>query len=228
MKMISTRWLYSELPISLRELSSLMLANQYSEKSGRGFLLSSSNSESLTGKYIEKTIENIYIEDPLGNKIQSQSTVYYICKFEWNSKSKLLSITDPPRSLRKFINEIRSMVGLGVVVADINFDIEKWISEIESRNCILTIDNISCYGVRTKFDCLAKINVKGTTDVRRDLEALLDGKTYKLDSLKFRIEFENGVSANGELTKTGSCKFSTSSTTFFTKQLRDSLEPCIP
>ena len=71
--MIKAKWLYSELPLTLIELSRLMKEQQYSEETGLGFLLSVSTPSKLSGKYVEKQVQRSVVEDPFG-EVTKQTT----------------------------------------------------------------------------------------------------------------------------------------------------------
>lgn len=222
--MIKAKWLYSEIPTSLRQLSELMLASQYSEKSGSGFLLSTATEDTLSGRYIEKVINRSIIEDPFGEISEVHTVSYYTCRFNWRSDSKLLCITEPPRSLRKFINCLHDILGLGLVVAEMTVCPDKWLSEIEKRGTNLTVTKLSSFGINTPHESLAKIAVTAKKDVRNDFYELIGQRQHKVDCVCFSIDYSNDIHAACELLKTGACKVKSSSPSFVLDELRHTLE----
>lgn len=222
--MVKAKWLYFEIPTSLKELSKLMLANQYSEESGFGFLLSNSTENSLSGRYIERVIQSSVIESPFGELSQIETVSYYICRFNWTSGSKLLCLIDPPRSLRKFTNCLHDMLGLGLVIAEPSVSPDQWLNEIEKHASSVIVNHISSFGIHTPSDSLARIAVTGHRDVRNDFYELIGSMQHKVDCIKFVINYKNGVNAHGELTKTGACKIKCIDTTFILDEFRKTLE----
>ncbi|MGI2159757.1 hypothetical protein [Shewanella baltica] len=221
--MIKAKWLYSELPIPLGELSKLMKEHQYTESSGSGFLLTASTSTKLVGKYIEKVILKNVVEDPFGGISEVESINYYTCHFNWSAESSFMYISEPPRSLRKFSNKLHGLTGLGLVLSELNVAPERWLGLIEEEADNLRILQISSYGIRTSLNSTAKITVSGTADVREAFAELVSDKRYLTDSIKFEAEFE-GMTVKGELTKSGVCKLNSPNLNFILEKLRSSLE----
>lgn len=221
--MIKVKWLYSELPIPLSELSKLMKDHQYTEGAGSGFLISTSTSTSLIGKYIEKTIQKSIIEDPFGSTSEIESINYYTCRFNWSSDSNYMFISEPPRSLRKFSNRLHSITNLGLVLSEVNVYPDRWLEIIEESADIVKVIKISSYGIRISHNSTAKVSVTGTQDVRTDHSKLIADKRYKVDSISFEAQFES-LLVKGELTKSGSCKLKSSNAGFILEKLRHSLE----
>ncbi|WP_067221117.1 hypothetical protein [Marinomonas gallaica] len=224
--MMKAKWLYSELPISLGELSQLMKKNQYSESTGSGFLLSTSTSKKLVGKYIEKVILKNLVEDPFGEISEVESINYYTCQFNWSDESHFMYISEPPRSLKKFSNKLHSLTGLGLVLSELSVAPECWLRRIEEEADEVKIFQISSYGIRTSLNSTAKIVVSGKTDVREAFAELVSDKRYLTDSIKFEAEFE-GMTVKGELTKSGSCRLTSPNLSFVLEKLRASLEKSI-
>lgn len=204
--MVKAKWLYSELPLSLDQITTLLLAEQYSDDKGEGFLLSSSGKQFLSGRYIEKTIGRSIVIDPFGNQSEQETVAYYTCKFSWQNGSKLLCITEPPRSLRKFLAKLHSLLGLGVVIADITIDPLEWLQKIESQLGITTITHISSFGIHTPVGGLAKISVSGKKDIRTDFDELISNRRHKVENVKFNLIYNNDIKASVELTRAGNCK----------------------
>ncbi|RZG17396.1 hypothetical protein EXT47_02775 [Pseudoalteromonas sp. CO342X] len=221
--MIKAKWLYSELPIPIGLLAKKMKENQYSENLGNGYLLSASTSTKLVGKYIERIIQKTVIEDPFGGTAEVESISYYTCHFNWHSDSNYLVILDPPRSLRKFINKLHEITGLGLVISELNISLEKWLTLIEESATDVKLLQISSYGIRTSQNSTAKVSVTGTKDVKEAFSSLVRDKRYLVDSIKFEACFDSLI-VSGEITKTGVCRLKTSNSTFTLDILRESLE----
>lgn len=221
--MIKAKWLYSELPVSLSQLSKMMKDNQYTESSGRGFLLSTSTVSKLSGKFIEKVVQKSVVEDPFGQTLDVESISYYVCNFNWISNSNYMYISEPPRSLRKFVNELHHLTGFGLVLSEVNISPEQWLKAVEGSADVVTILEISSYGIRTSQNSTAKVSVGGTSDIRAAFIDMMRGKRYLVDSVKFKAEYESLI-VKGELTKTGICRLKSSNTNFILEKLRGALE----
>ncbi|ELH4807165.1 hypothetical protein Q9X96_000135 [Vibrio vulnificus] len=220
--MIKAKWLYSELPVSLRQLGKLMKENQYSDDSGSGFLLSTSTDSKLIGKYIEKTALKTVVEDPFGNVAEMETISYYTCHFNWTSESNYMYVLEPPRSLRKFINKVRNLVGLGVIVSEVNVSPKLWLELIEKEADFVRIFQISTCGIKASNDASANVVVTGKGDVKAAFFDLVGDRRYLVDSVKFEASFDE-LSIKGELTKTGACRIKSPNANFVLDKLRESL-----
>ncbi len=221
--MIKAKWLYSELPLTLIELSKLMKEQQYSEEAGFGFLLSISTSSKLSGKYIEKLVQRTVVENPFGELSEIESVTYYICQFNWCNGSNFMYITNPPRSLRKFLNKLHGMTGLGFVLSEVNITPESWINCLESAADSFSVTQLSSYGIRVSQGSTAKVIVTGVDDIRGGFLSIVSEKKYLVDSVKFKAEFD-GLEVLGELTKLGICRLKSPNINIVLDKLREALE----
>lgn len=220
--MIKAKWLYSELPVTLRQLAKLMKGHQYTDSSGSGFLLSTSTETKLIGKYIEKIVQKTIVEDPFGNTSEIESPSYYTCHFNWCSESKYMYVLDPPRSLRKFINKVHSLTGLGLIISELNVSPKLWLELIEREADLVRIFQMSTYGIRVSDDATAKIVVTGKADVKATFLELVSDKRYLVDGVKFDADFD-GLLIKGELTKSGACRLKSANGNFILEKLRAAL-----
>ncbi|MEZ8532530.1 hypothetical protein AB9R81_07965 [Vibrio cyclitrophicus] len=221
--MIKAKWLYSELPLTLIELSRLMKEQQYSEETGLGFLLSVSTPSKLSGKYVEKLVQRSVVEDPFGEVTEIESVSYYTCQFSWSSSSKYMYVTNPPRSLRKFLNKLHDMTGLGLVLSEVNVAPELWVGYLEHSADSLKVTQLSSYGIRISQGATAKVTVNGIKDIRDDFTTIISDKRYLVDSVKFKAEFDN-LELLCELTRLGVCRLKSANVNFMLDKLREALD----
>lgn len=183
--MKKVKWLYADWPLPISDISKILLSNQYSDGRGHGFVLSSSGGAVISGKYIEKSFSKSIISDPFGNEVESIVVSYYVSKFNISESSLLIELIDPPRSLRKFISRMHSLLGLGLELSDISVDPLVWLQRIESITSDVVVSNISSSGIRVQKDGLAKISVSGKKDIRHEFSNLVGGKNRNIDTIKF-------------------------------------------
>lgn len=221
--MIKAKWLYSELPISINQLARLMKGHQYNESTGSGFLLSTSYSNRLIGKYIEKVVQISVIEDPFGVTSEVESISYYTCNFDWILDSNYLLIMEPPRSLRKFVNKLHDLTGLGLVISELNVCPKDWLLAIEKQADTTQVLQISAFGIKSSQTSTAKISVKGSSDVREAFSSIISNRRYLIDSIMFESNF-GSLTVKGELTKVGGGRIKTTNSAFALDIFRDALE----
>lgn len=204
--MLTVRWLKIIIPITLRVLSEKMLSNQYTDDSGKGFLLSSTISNRVSGKYIEKIINKSTVIDPFGNETESVTTDYYVLNFTFDD-SNYLEIKNPPRSMKKFISNLRDLVGLGLEVSEVSIDPLEWVNNIENSMFPVVVKHISASGIVVPKNALAKISISGEKDIRDEFDSMIGSKHRKIDSIKFISSYDDRQ-VTAELTNTGAIKFS--------------------
>lgn len=225
-KMKTIRWVKVKWPIHLVELSKLLLANQYDEAAGRGFVLFSSGKNKISGKYVEKIIEPTIIIDPFGNETELQVTTYYVSKFSFNNSSSLMELESPPRSIRKLIAELHSIVGLGLEFSDIKVDPLVWLQELESLHSTVLVRHISSSGISVPKSGLAKISVSGKKDIRSEFNRLVGKRPCVIDIVKFNGVFQQ-CNISAETSKTGTIKYSGQIYDGFKEDVKECLERSI-
>lgn len=199
--MIKAKWLYSELPVSLVELSRLLLNEQYNEEKGSGFILSRSDNAQLEGKYIERSESISTTTDPFGNESEQLVVNYYMCKFSMIAESQLMCVIDPPRSLRKFITKLHNILGLGFILSDIIVNPLDWADSVAKRVGKITVTHISSSGIRTGHGGLAKISVSSKKDSREDFNDMVDNRRHSIDTVKFELKNEESQNITCEMTR---------------------------
>lgn len=205
-KMKTIRWLKVKWPLQLVEISKLLLSRQYDEERGRGFVLSSSGKNRISGKYVEKIINPTVIVDPFGNETETQIVTYYVSKFSFNSSSSLMELESPPRSIRKLVTELHSIVGLGMELSDIKVDPLVWIQELEALHSPVLVRHISSSGITVPKSGVARISVSGKNDIRGEFDRLVGKKTRVIDVVKFNGVFKQ-CNINAEASKSGTIKY---------------------
>jgi hypothetical protein len=225
-KMKTIRWIKVKWPLPLIEVSKRLLANQYDEDRGRGFILTSSGKHRASGKFVEKITKPTIIVDPFGNETESQATIYYVSKFSFNSSSELMELESPPRSIRKLISELHSVIGLGMELSDIKVDPLVWLQELESLHSLVLVRHISSSEITVPKNGLAKISVSGKKDIRDEFARLIGKKSRVIDLVKFSGVFKQ-CNIIAETSKSGTIKYSGHVYDGFKEDIKECLERSI-
>lgn len=224
--MKTIRWLKVKWPLPLFEISKLLISNQYDQEKGRGFVLSSTGKNKISGKYVEKIIEPTIILDPFGNETKSQVVTYYVSKFSFNSTSSLMELESPPRSIRKLISELHSIIGLGMELSDIKVDPLVWLQKLEALHSPVLVRHISSSGITVPKNGIAKISVSGKKDIRGEFDRLIGEKSRVIDVVKFSGVFKQ-CNINAEASKSGTIKYSGHIYDGFIEEVKKCLEHSI-
>lgn len=208
--MIKYKWLVADWSIPISLISSMMLACQFTEESGEGFIISRSNSSSIEGKFIRKNTYLISEERPFGENIESQRTEYIIIEFNITSDRYLgLELLNPPRTVKPLISKLSEMVGLGLTITDSLVNPLHWAEQIEKQAQLFRLTEIQVSDVGISSNSLARVSVNGEYDIRKDFSSFIGNKKYSIQQVKFRVKLvENEVkSCLVELRRNGSAKF---------------------
>lgn len=224
--MKTIKWLKVNWPLPLIEISRRLLAQQYDEDTGKGFILSVCGEKKIAGKFVEKLTERSFQTDPFGNESEAFITTYYVSKFSFESESGLIELESPPRSLRKLINEFHSLVGLGMELSVIKVDPLVWLNKMETKFKPVIVRHISSSGITIPKNGLAKISVSGKKDIRYEFSKLVGEKLRVIEAVKFCGEI-NGCKILAEITRSGCIKYSGHVFEGFQKDVSDCLESCI-
>ena len=200
--MYKTRWLKVEWPLPISRVSKLLLSEQYSDTKGSGFLLSASGAKRVSGKYVEKLTTNAVHLDPFGNEVESILTSYYESHFSFGASTSLFELREPPRSIRKLIGALHSLVGLGLELSELTVDPLIWLKCFEQTYTPVLVTQISSSGIRVPKNGIAKISVSGKKDIRAEFWALVGKKKHIVESVRFIGEI-NDCRVAIELTKAG-------------------------
>lgn len=216
------RWLKAEWPLSISEISKALLAHQYNDTTGHGFLLSTADQFNIAGSYIEKITNISVVTDPFGNQIESIDVTYYTSKFYIDSSSNVLELIDPPRSIRKLLNKFHNILGIGLELSEIKVDPLIWLHLIEEVYGQLLVQNISSSGITVSPNGLARVSVAGKKDIRREFGQLTGNKFCIIDKIKASGTIEN-CNVSIELSKNGATQIN--GQIFDT--LQDTLKKCL-
>jgi len=132
-------------------------------------------------------------------------------------------ITNPPRSLRKFLNKLHDMTGLGLVLSEVNVAPERWVGYLERSADSLKVTQLSSYGIRVSQGASAKVTVNGINDIRDDFSTIISDKRYLVDSVKFKADF-GSLELLCELTRRGGGRLKSANVNFVLDKLREALE----
>ena len=183
--MNSRKWFITEWPLSLKKLSADMLKNQYNNKLTSGFVLEKVAVKNITGKFITKRIIKENIEDPFGSITEVSRISYDVIKFTINKDKLGLSIIDPPRSIKNFINILHEISGIGLSVSEVTIDPLIWLHSIENSIGKQDVTKIMASDINIHNKGLAKIEVVGKNDIRKEFTKFIQDKYHKVSSVKF-------------------------------------------
>ncbi|MEM9213212.1 MAG: hypothetical protein AAGD25_02600 [Cyanobacteria bacterium P01_F01_bin.150] len=208
--MIKYKWFFVDWSVPISLIGSMMLASQFTEEAGEGFIISRSNSSSIEGKFIQKNIYYVSEERPFGENIRNQRIEYMIIEFNiTNGRYLGLELLNPPRTIKPLISKLSEMIGLGLIITDSLVNPLHWAEQIEKQAKSFKLTEMQVSDVGIASNSLARISVSGECDIRKDFSDFIGNKKYSVQQVKFRVKLlESEVkSCLIELKKNGSAKF---------------------
>ena len=181
------RWYHLEsrgAPIS--RLVELMFAEQYTEDSGSGFQIYKSPKTSTAGSFIEKVKIEDVVEDPFGGILRFERVEFRKVGFKlFPSTRPNLEISDPPRSCKNFFMRIGAMLDHRVSVDPIQPDVRRWLAALEKQiGKKVSVRAMALGGVALSGSVSADVLVSGGVDVRKEANALLNGRKANVASVE--------------------------------------------
>ncbi len=163
----------------------------FTAKSERGFLLSSTREDSLSGRYIEKITGKRLVPDPFGQTIELPFITFETIAFRLSSTFPQIELIDAPRNAK------RLYLGLSAVVAD-TFSVEpiQWsVGEVLQAMAgfvqKLSVEEAHFIGVPISESLVSDIVFYGSGDIRAAALKEMKGNAKRLGTTKGAFSFRN-------------------------------------
>lgn len=188
--MIKYRWYLLRSDFSLLQIAK-RFRNQYlTDERAFGFMRSPNEDypERLHFRHVRRTKIQFTVADRSGGALQQTfetlSTVE-IQLFEVN-KHVWLRVENPPRSLRDLLGDIETVLGLGISITPISFDLK------QQRRALRRVDSIQMVafkgiGSSAEHKALARFEVASKEGVDPDRLDFLSHLEFKIDHATFEV-----------------------------------------
>lgn len=211
MTMLKTKWFKIQLPISLKTTYEGLLANPYEPNSGNGFEGIEYSEGIIQAKFIEKIITNEKIIDPFGNENILESTRYSIFEFSiilLFQDYYLVKIISPPRSIKNFVNTLYKILGFGLFISPVAFDLKKLLFSVQEllNPSSLKVTKVTINGLILSEYSSAKLEMKSSRHAYNDLLTNFPNKKFTLENIKISLRLD-GIDGVIEASKAGSIYF---------------------
>ncbi|MCS3460168.1 hypothetical protein [Aeromonas sp. BIGb0445] len=193
--------------ITVEDLYLYFQRNNFSNESTYGFLNLELDNGKINSTYVEK--ESTYQEftDPLGEVYEQTLITYSTFDFTVEPLSNsilILSITNPPRSIRSFVDKISRDLDYLVTFSPIEISIKKLLEDLPSNKKIslLRVKKLRVSGVKLNDSSMATIEITSKENAIHDLSDYTKNARYVIDKIKGSMFIDND-SMSFEITKTG-------------------------
>ncbi len=189
--MKKVKWIILNSHFTLEEMTEKLSKDPFTEDKGKGFVFEKIRDGICTGRFIEKVI----IQDKIGSLYGEVTTLervdYRSTNFSFESKFlPIISIHNPPRTLKPFAQAIVRNIGLGVSIEEMEVDPFKWY-QLLLDNLSLTINQLDVSQVKVAEFALAKMQINSSHDLKKYFLEHLQPKELKLERLTASIHDPN-------------------------------------
>ncbi|WFO49765.1 hypothetical protein [Aeromonas veronii] len=193
--------------LEIEELNTFFKKNVFSTGSSYGFLDVNLTKLQLSATYVEKESTIQEFVDPLGEVYEQTLITYHKFGFTVEPLTNgvlLLAVTNPPRTIKNFIDKISSGFNYLVTFSSVNLSINKLITTMDRNKSIslIRVKRIKVSGVKLNDNSIACIEVASQNNAMDDLDDYVANTNYTIDKVSGNM-FINESNMTFEITKTG-------------------------
>ncbi|EFE8339248.1 hypothetical protein DP190_01060 [Enterobacter cloacae] len=221
--MKKVKWLKLNIRLEFETAVRRLSLDSFTEEKGKGFIFDKIRHDFASGRFIERIVYHDKISSFDGSETTVERIEYRTTNFSVALDSlPVMQITNPPRTLKPFSQALVKNLGLGVSLEEIDINPINWLNEISSSvNINLTQLDIS--RVRVSDYATAKMQIIGSSDLRKYYKEELEGKKIRIDRLVCSV---NTLEYSGKLkiTNSGLAYIDVRNENEFTKIVFDTLK----
>ncbi|EPS2706946.1 hypothetical protein ACTEV4_000810 [Cronobacter turicensis] len=179
----------------------------FSVNSEYGFLEVEHYRSEIKSTYVEmEKIHQDYL-DPLGERYEQTLINYNIFEFSISPMEKdiyLLSIINPPKSIKNFIDRLSSSFNYEVSFSMIDLHLNEIIKKlsINEKTRLLKINKLKASGLKLNDSSTACIDLVSKGSAVQEIDDYAKGSMYTIDKIKGQMYF-NDQKISFEMSKTG-------------------------
>lgn len=182
------RWLVAQWPGSMRTMAKRLRARPFDEHNSEGFVIDRVRDEYLEARYIERIEFSDAITDPFGHELVFPRVEFRQCEFRISQQSAGLELIDSPRNIQGMLSRLAEATDFSLAVSPIKIDVLAWADALQIRfKAEIVVDSLQIGSVELERDILAKVIVKGRTDVRKAADLFIGIKRHSLEKIQLRI-----------------------------------------
>lgn len=193
--------------LEINSLYSVLIRCRYESGLLFGFLDVDMANEKLSATYIEMETVQQQLMDPLGESYEQTITVYNNFKFmlqKLENNSFIMCVFDPPRNIKKFINNFCGEIHSQSSISAIEISISNFIKNIAiSEHFSLTkITKVKTSGLIINKDSIANIEITSRHDAIKDLNEYTKQEIASIDRIAGSTTLDENT-INFEASKSG-------------------------
>lgn len=192
---------------NLHDFVVLFRMKTFSVDSEYGFLEVGNYIGEIKSTYVEmEKIHQDYL-DPLGERHEQTLINYNIFEFSISPMAKdiyLLSIVNPPKSIKKFIDRLSSSFNYEVTFSMVDLHLNEIIKKLSTneKTRLLKINKLKASGLKLNDTSTACIDIVSKGNAIQEIDDYAKGSMYIIDKIKGQMYF-NDQKISFEMSKSG-------------------------
>ncbi|QMJ04888.1 hypothetical protein HVY04_17865 [Citrobacter freundii] len=201
------KWMRMKSELNLDELYQYFSRVEFNEEDSFGFYGVELNESNLKANYVEKELTHLQFTDPFGDIHEQTLISYNDFSFDFAPLEKgvyLLSVYNPPKSIKKFLDRISFNFNYGLTFSLVNLDISRLISAIvtDDKTSLFKVSRVKVSGLRFSNDSTGYIELVSKGNALDDLANNIKDENFLIDKLKGTFLL-NDERLTFEVTKSG-------------------------
>ncbi|MEI9650614.1 hypothetical protein V5037_03030 [Enterobacter ludwigii] len=189
--MKKVKWIVLNNRYNLDETIDKLNKDPYTEEKGKGFIFEKIRDGFCKGRFVEKIIT----EDKVGSLYGDITTIeridYRNTSFSIDSQFlPIITISNPPRTLKPFAQAIVKNMGLGVGLEEIEVNPFNWFEPL-SKKLSMAVTQLDISQVKVAEFALAKMQINSSHDLKKYYLTELINKDSRLERLTSSIADPN-------------------------------------
>lgn len=194
--MIKVKWLKLNIRLEFEKAVRCLSLDSFTEDKGKGFIFDKIRHDFAHGRFVERIIYHDKVSNFDGSETIIERIEYRTTNFSISLDSlPIMQLTNPPRTLKPFSQALVRNLGLGVSLEEIDINPIDWLNEI-SENININLTQLDISRVRVADYATAKMQIIGSSDLRKYYNEELKGKKIRIDRLVCSV---NSLEYSGKL-----------------------------
>lgn len=175
----------------LRRAVDGMAQETFSDGTNSGFLIERQRGGFIEAKFVERFDWVETISDPFGAGQEISRQKFQQTSFRLSVDSPTLEVYDAPRSISPFLNRLEVFLGLDFVVFPPEIEVLSWLREFEANLEQIVVTSATVARLSLSAQTFASISVRGTEDVRAQVEKFVGKRPYSVEKVVVSAVFED-------------------------------------
>ncbi len=196
-------WLKVDWNNTYDQVKNKIINSLFTRNSDKGFLLDKSRNDLLEGRYIEKKIVKAEYTDPFNQLLSYELVKYDFIYFKLIDNIAGLEITNPPRSIKEFLNTLALFSDFKISVDTYYTNIITWFELIKKYFDEIEIKNLICDEIQFSEQVTGRLYLYGGNDIINITNNYKDAKIKEITFTYRHNQYGNGKCT---ITNNGCCR----------------------